>query len=277
VTAVAIVGAGRVGLSLARALRRSGGAVVVLGRQARQLPDGLGPLCTEWGPALSTATVVIVAVPDDMITAVATQLLHTDAIAPRQVVLHTSGLHDRSALAGLNGTGAALGSLHPLQTFVLRDGEPDLVASTPAVIEGDARALTAAREIAESLGMQPIVTLTPEHKAAYHAGAVFAGNYPVVLAAIATKLARDAGAGSAAATLYLPLMRRALENAATGTGTALSGPISRGDAGTVARHLDLLTGLEREIYVALGKEALVLARAAGLDSAAASKIETLLY
>jgi predicted short-subunit dehydrogenase-like oxidoreductase (DUF2520 family) len=273
---VAIVGAGRVGLSLARALRRSGRDVIVLGREARTLPDDLGEVRTDWPPALAAARMVIVAVPDDAIGAVAATLLRTGQIRADHVVLHTSGLHDRGALAVLDATGAALGSLHPLQSFIGRDGEPDLLVSAPAAIEGDARALVAARNLATSLGMNPVVTLLAESKPAYHAGAVFAGNYLVVVATVAAKLARDAGAGAFASTLYLPLMRRALENAGAGA-AALSGPISRGDAGTVARHLEALTGLEREMYVVLGREALMLARASGLDSVAAAAIDELFY
>jgi len=258
---VAIVGAGRVGRSLGRALEHSGTEVSLLGRRDE----------------LPTATLVVIAVPDDAIGAVALRLRDGGQVSSGQVVLHTSGLHDRTALAVLEATGAGLGSFHPLQTFVQAEGEPERLAGAPAAIEGDPRALEAGRALAARLAMSPVVELATGRKAAYHAGAAFAGNYLVVLAGIATRLAREAGAGASAAELYLPLMRRALENVAVAGPAALTGPIRRGDSGTVARHLEVLHGNDREIYVALGREALRAARGAGLDPAAADAIATLLY
>lgn len=258
---VGIVGAGRVGRSLGRALERSGTVVSLLGRH-----DPLPPV-----------TLVLVAVPDDAIDAVAARLRDGGGLTAGQVVLHTSGLHDRTALAALDSSGAALGSFHPLQTFVHPDGEPEQLAGAAVVVEGDRGAVAMGRALAARLDMAPVVELATGQKAAYHAGAVFAGNYLVVLAEIATRLAREAGAGEAARALYLPLMRRALENVAAAGPAALSGPIRRGDSGTVARHLELLHGNDRDAYVVLGREALQQARDAGLDPAAADAIARLLY
>jgi predicted short-subunit dehydrogenase-like oxidoreductase (DUF2520 family) len=273
---VAVVGAGRVGLSLARALARSGRSVAVLARHAVALPGPLDAAITVWGPAVAAADLLIVAVPDDALGGVALVLAQTLAIEARHVVLHTSGLHDRSVLAVLQPSGAALGSWHPLQTFVLPAGEPGALAGSPVVIEGDVRALAAGRALAELLHLRPIVELAAEQKASYHAGAVVASNYLVVLADIAARLAREAGAGEASAQLFLPLMRRTLANYGTSGAAALTGPISRGDAGTVARHLEALEGSSRVLYVALGREALRMARQVGLDEAAARRIEELL-
>ena len=177
----------------------------------------------------------------------------------------------------LESSGAALGSWHPLQTFSLPAGEPAALAGSPAVIEGDPRALVTGRELADLLHLRPVIEIAGDRKASYHAGAVFASNYLVVLADIAARLARDAGADGASAQLFLPLMRRTLANYGTGGVATLTGPISRGDADTVARHLEALEGSERALYIALGREALRLAAASGLDPHAAKTIEQLLY
>lgn len=243
----------------------------------RALPAPLGQVELAWAPAIAAANLVIISVPDDAITTVAGQLAATGAVTERHVVVHTSGLHDRSALAPLAVSGAALGSWHPLQTFADRDGDPGALPGSPAVVEGDPRALAAGRALAERLHLRPVIELPASGKAAYHAAAVFASNYLVALADIAARLARDAGAGDASPGLFLPLMRRTLANYGAGGAATLTGPISRGDAGTVARHLESLSGVERALYVALGREALRLARITGLDEPAANAVEALLY
>jgi predicted short-subunit dehydrogenase-like oxidoreductase (DUF2520 family) len=273
---VAIVGAGRVGLSLARALIRSSIAVRVLGRSARSLPDPLPSVEAEWAAAIAASDLVLVAVPDDAIGAVAAKLAATAAITVQHTVLHTSGLHDRSVLSALDASGAALGSWHPLQTFGLIDGDPAALTGTPAVIEGDARAIDAGRGLARVLHLRPIVEIPATSKATYHAAAVFASNYLVVLGEIAARLGRAAGAGDTSAEIFIPLMRRTMANYATGGAATLTGPIRRGDAGTVAQHLAALSGAERELYIGLGREALRLARADGVDPAKADAIEGLL-
>jgi predicted short-subunit dehydrogenase-like oxidoreductase (DUF2520 family) len=274
---VAVIGAGRVGLSLARALARARHAVTVVGRQATPLPEPLAPATTDWEAAIGTADLVLVTVPDDALTHVAARLARGGSVGGRHVLLHTSGLHDRSVFAVLESSGAGLGSWHPVQTFALSTGEPGVLAGSPAVVEGDARAVATGRELADLLHLRPVIEIAAEHKAAYHAGAVFASNYMIVLADIAAGLARDAGADAASARLFVPLMRSTLANYAAGGAATLTGPISRGDAGTLARHLEALQGAERALYIGLGREALRLAAASGLDTQKVKAVERLLY
>ncbi len=276
--AVAIVGAGRVGLSFARALFDSGVRVSVLVRSPRHLPRPLGDGAVDWHPALGAAALVLVAVPDDMIDAAADMLARDGAIGPRHAVLHCSGLRDRSALAALDASGAALGSLHPVQSFVVADGEPGILTGSAAVIEGDARALVAARRLAEDLRMAPVVEIAAERKPIHHAAAVFASSYVLVLAEIAQRLGAAAGAGDAAGTLYRPMMEQVMARVIAGRAPweVLTGPVRRGDAAGVAQHLAALAGNDRTLYAALATEALVIARRAGLDPAAAQLIEAVL-
>ncbi|HEY3934057.1 MAG TPA: DUF2520 domain-containing protein [Gemmatimonadales bacterium] len=273
---ITIIGPGRVGLSVARALVRSGLPVAVLGRHAAALPEPLEPATPVWDAALAACDLVVIAVPDDAIGEVALTLARGRIITPQHAVLHTSGLYDRSALAALYSSGAALGSLHPLQSFTDAEGDPDALAGAPTVIEGDARALEAARQLAGLVHLAPIVEIGADHKALYHAAAVFASNYPVILAAVAARLAREAGLGQSADTIFIPLMRRTMANLDRGPASALTGPIRRGDAGTVAHHLEVLGGGDRALYLALGKEALALAKRAGLDPPHAEAIARLL-
>src|SRR5690606_7059788 len=148
-----------------------------------------------------------------------------------QTVLHTSGLLDSSVLAALRSTEAALGSFHPLQTFRDPAGTPAVLRGAPAILEGDIRAVARARELAALLEMSPVVEIPAGGKARYHAAAVFASNYLVVLADVAARLARGAGI-EATSALFMPLMLQTLQHLEQGDPAgALSGPVRRGDVG----------------------------------------------
>jgi predicted short-subunit dehydrogenase-like oxidoreductase (DUF2520 family) len=254
--AVAVVGGGRVGLTVARALVVAGHPVTVLSRRARPLDPPLAPAVDAWEPPLAGAAVVLLAVPDAQVTPVAERLAATGALGAAHVVLHLSGLLDRRALAPLASCGAALGSWHPLQTF--RDDEGTL-QGVPAVVEGDPAARAAAHDLAVAVGMTPVLEIGAQAKPTYHAAAVFASNYLVVLAAIAERLGREAGLATSW-RLFLPLMRRTLEYLEHHDPAAsLTGPIRRGDVGTVETHLQALEPDVARLYAALAAEALRLA------------------
>lgn len=263
---VVIVGAGRVGQSLARALTRSGEPVRLLGRVARPATPGLPAVESEWPAALAAAGLVLIAAPDDAIATIVERLVRLAAIGEGTVVLHTSGMHDASILAPLAVQGAATGSWHPLQSFP--DGnDPDRFRGAPAAVEGDELAVLVARALAVRLEMTPVLELPAGGKARYHAAAVFAANYLIVLDGIAERLARQAGAGDDARGLFLPIMRQVLATLETRTPTeALTGPVRRGDLGTVTAHLGVLAGRDREAYLVLAREALRLAEEGGLGA-----------
>ena len=188
------------------------------------------------------------------------------------MVLHLSGLRDREALGPLAATGAALGSFHPLQTVSDPATAAARFAGAYAGIEGDDRALSAAEALAKSLRMIP-VPIPSGAKPAYHAGAAFAANYTTALVAVAERLARAAGIPpDVARRLYLPLIRGAAANLEAGPAAALTGPVRRGDVDTVAAHLAALDPEDRKLYVLLAREALRLAREAGLPSEVAARM-----
>lgn len=272
---VAIVGGGRVGLSLARALAHSGVQVAVLSRTARPLPEPLGESVIEWDPELARADVLLLAVPDDLVASTASALAGSGTIGAGHVVLHLSGLLPASALAPLQPSGAALGSLHPLQTMADPLGSPELLRDAPAVVEGAVRAVAVAREIAAVCGMHPVVEVDPAGKARYHAAAVFASNYLAVLAGIADRLAAQAGIREGGA-LFLPLMHQTVVNLRSGPAAeVLTGPVKRGDVGTVMAHLTALDGDVRELYRMLGLAALEMAEP-GLEPGRAAELRELM-
>ena len=257
---ISIIGAGRMGRGLAIALERTGAEVALLTRSRR--PE-----------ETRHAGLVLLAVPDDTILSLAAELAKEGAVSARQVVLHLSGLLDRRALEPLTATGAGLGSFHPLQAIAEPSAAPELLAGSFAGLEGDGLALAAGEWLAATLGMRP-VRLTPGAKPAYHAGAVVASNYAVVLADMAERLARQAGLFAVdAAAMYLPLMQGTVANLTGGSIAALTGPIRRGDAATVRAHLAALAPADRELYRQLGLAALRLAREAGLSPAAAAAVQ----
>jgi predicted short-subunit dehydrogenase-like oxidoreductase (DUF2520 family) len=257
---VAIIGVGRMGRGLSLALQEAGVEATLLGR-TRCPEDTL------------RAALVLIAVPDDAMGAVAAELASGQAVGERHVVLHLSGLLDHDALRALAATGAALGSFHPLQSIADPSTASARLRGAFAGLEGDDRALDAGERLAGVLGMHP-VRLAPGAKAAYHAGAVIASNYLVVLASVAERLACQAGVPPAEArALYLPLMQGTVANLALGPAAALTGPVRRGDAVTVRRHLAALAPGDRALYRALGLAALGLAREAGLGEAPAAAVE----
>lgn len=252
------------GQGLGLALSQAGHSVILRSRTSHPVSPPLRLHQGPRGPALGEADAVVLAVPDGAIESLAAELALEGGIARRHAVLHLSGLRDRGALAPLQGTGAALGSFHPLQTISDPTTAAARFAGAFAGIEGDERALQAAESLARSLRMIP-VRIPSEAKPAYHAGATFAANYITALVSVAERLAIEAGIQSdVARRLYLPLVQGAAANLEAGPVAALTGPVRRGDVETVAAHLAALGPSDRQLYVLLAREALRLAREAGL-------------
>lgn len=273
---VGIIGAGRVGAGLALALTRAGREVRLISRRPVRVPASLFLKVAPDGPDaewVSGLEVLFLAVPDDRIHPVAQQLWGTKSIGPGQTVLHCSGVLGQEALSALVPTRAALGSLHPLQTISDPEVAPERFKGAWAAVEGSPAAMEAAEDIARSLGMKPF-RITAKQKILYHAGAVFASNYLVVVEAIAQRLLRHAGLSDEEAWAALsPLVRGTITNllAADPRG-ALTGPVVRGDTDTILRHLGALTIDDARLYQMLGRAALELARKGGMDDKTAQKV-----
>ncbi len=271
---LSIIGGGRVGRALGRRLRELGwkiGAVVTSSAHtARKAVRSIG---AGHGHAFMTrqvlaAQVVLITTTDHVVVEVAENLARIGAEELRgKIVLHTSGTLSSAVLAPVKKCGAAVGSMHPLQTFS-GVGVPPLDGKVFA-IEGDVHAVRVARQMAHALGAVP-VHIDGAKKPLYHAaGALAAGNVLALMEA-ATRLMTAAGMKRREAVrALLPLTRQVLENfERLGPRAAWTGPLSRGDYGVVAAHMEAMKDLPPECaqaYEAVNRlAALVLAQ----DSAA---------
>jgi predicted short-subunit dehydrogenase-like oxidoreductase (DUF2520 family) len=263
-------------VGLALALARAGYAVSLHGRNKKNLP---APLTLTVGdgekppPWIAETDIVILAVRDDAITPLATSLAKARVITERHVVLHLSGAQGQEALGPLVSTRAGLGSLHPLQTIVEPELAPDRLKGAWAAVEGMPRAVEAGEQVARDLGMRPFRIAT-KAKAIYHAGAVFASNYLVVVEAVAQRLLRHAGLSDADAWAALrPLVEGTFENLSRlEPREALTGPVVRGDTATIVRHIESLAVDDAKLYRALGRAALELAQKQGMSETLAEKV-----
>lgn len=279
-TTLAIVGAGRAGLAVGHLLAQTGlpvlGAVCRRSEHTARACGILGCLPAPVTSFVPQADLVVVAVPDHALAPVTVGLAAQACFRPGQVVMHLSGALTAEVLAPARERGAAVMSWHPLQTF------PDLppahatLARCLVVGEGDAPALAVGAELAARLDARWEV-IGAAGKVLYHAGATIASNYLVALVAVAGRLLAQAGlpADAAGAGLH-ELMQSALRHACTqGPLQALTGPVARGDLGTVAGHLAALDGHERRVYAGLGLVVLELAAARGLDARRVSSLQAL--
>src|SRR6184192_322000 len=273
---VGIIGPGRAGVGLGLALAGAGYAVELHGRTRKAVPR---PLTLTVGPGdqpppwIAQPAVVILAVRDDAIRSLAGALADAGAIRADQVVLHLSGVHGQEALGPLVGSRAALGSLHPLQTISDPERAAERLKGAWAAVEGMPRAVEAAERLAQDVGLRPF-RIASQAKPMYHAGAVFASNYFVVVEAVAQRLLRHAGLTDAEAWQALrPLVEGTLENLLhEQPKDALTGPVARGDDATIRRHLASLTKDDALLYLALGRAALELAEKRGMDEATAARV-----
>lgn len=274
--AIGIIGPGRAGVGLALAFVQAGYTTRLHGRKKKKVPP---PLALTVGdgetppPWLAETDVVILAVRDDAIRPLAESLAKRRAITERHVILHLSGVQGQEALGPLVTSRAALGSMHPLQTIVEPERAPTRLKGSWAAVEGMPRAVEAGERLAQDIGMRPF-RLPTKAKAIYHAGAVFASNYLVVVEAVAQRLLRHAGLSDADAWAALrPLVEGTLENLSRHEPReALTGPVIRGDTATIARHLESLAIDDAKLYRALGRAALELAQKQGMEKETAERV-----
>ena len=274
--AIGLIGPGRAGAGLALALTQAGYTVRLHGRHKKKLPtpltmtvgDGITP-----PPWLGDVEILILAVRDDAITPLATSLGNARTISDRHVVLHLSGAQGQEALGPLVTSHAALGSIHPLQTIVEPELAPARLKGAWAAVEGMPRAVEAGEQLAQDLGMRPFRIAT-KAKPIYHAGAVFASNYLVVVEAVAQRLLRHAGLSDADAWAALrPLVEGTIENLSRHEPReALTGPVVRGDTATIDRHLQSMAIDDAKLYRTLGRAALELAQKQGMDEKTAEQV-----
>jgi len=263
---VGVIGAGRVGAVLGAGLARAGHTVVAASgsspasaaRIARLLPDSahLPPVEV----AREATDLLLIAVPDDAIAPLVASL----PFQPGQIVAHTSGAQGLAVLEPAAAQGARPLALHPAMTFA---GTGDDLSRLPGTAYGvtappDLRPI-ATRLVADLGGIPEWVA--EADRPLYHAALAQGANHLVTLVNEAADRLRDAGVVRTEAVLG-PLLRAALDNALRDGDAALTGPVSRGDAGTVARHLEKLAVVAPDsvpAYVAMARRTADRAIAAG--------------
>jgi predicted short-subunit dehydrogenase-like oxidoreductase (DUF2520 family) len=274
---LSLVGAGRAGRALVQRLRERGWKICAVvtrssasARRAVRAIGGGQPFAAIT-PEILEANVVLLAAPDDALTGVAQELAAKFGSHWRgKVALHLSGALEASVLAPLAYSGAAVGSMHPLQTFT-GTGTPELRGVLFGV-EGDARATRAARRIVRALG-GAAVRIRARDKAKYHAGAVMAAGHGAALMEAASRLLRSSGfTERQARRALLSLTRRMLQNFEKRGGPgAWTGPLSRGDYKTIACHERALGSAPREIREAYAALSRLGARLLSKDAAGMNK------
>jgi predicted short-subunit dehydrogenase-like oxidoreductase (DUF2520 family) len=284
-----IVGPGRAGLALGSALAEAAAvARLTYGGRGARCPDhplfrGIAPVASYHSgvapPPGSAPSVLLLAVPDDHIEAVAADLASASAagvIPGGAAVLHLSGAFGSELLAPLARLGHPTGSLHPLVALADTGASSGLHGAC-FVVEGAPAALAAAREIVAALEGR-LLEVEGADKPLYHAAAVAASNYVVALLAVAERWMEMAGvAASDARPALVALASGAVENVRRlGPAGALTGPVARGDTDTIRAHLARLSEEDRHLYSVLAGSALTLARQRGLDRASADGLAHLL-
>ena len=286
---IGVIGGGKVGRCLAGYLRENlVGITAHSPEHSRQLAAEFGTAPCTNGELVEQAEVLLLTVPDRLIGTVAAVITGEaqkaaadDASAEAKplagkVFLHCSGSLGLAELAPLQQAGAHVGSLHPLQSFA---GGATQLAGVYMAVDGDEAACQAAIALANALGGHPFRVPAAE-RAAYHAAACICSNYAVAVEALAQRLmSRWLGDEAAAWQALLPLFKGTAANleATSSPRTALTGPIARGDATTVARHLAVLPAELVDVYCSLGLATTELALANGtIDKDAAAGLQQLL-
>ncbi|HLZ23988.1 MAG TPA: DUF2520 domain-containing protein [Ktedonobacterales bacterium] len=275
---IGIIGAGAVGVTLARALAARGARISAVASRSQASAESLAAVLPHVraippGDMPAAADLVFLTVSDAAITPLA-EALHWRA---GQGVVHLSGARGADALIAVAARGAHPAALHPLMTFARP--APDVPAATLLqrlsgctwALEADDPALASILEALVAALGGAVVRLAPEQRIPYHISGVLASNYIVTLLATATRLWQSFAAPDDALRALLPLLRGAVENLDNvGLPAALSGPIGRGDIATVASHLAWLDAQithtpemrsVRDAYIALAELTLPVALA----------------
>jgi predicted short-subunit dehydrogenase-like oxidoreductase (DUF2520 family) len=274
---IGIVGAGAVGTALGVALSRGGWPIHAVAsrdparrERFRSLVD-VTRVFADPEPILDEVELIILAVPDDAVAGLAASL----RMYSGQAMIHTSGALGAEVLAPAMAAGTQAGAFHPLVAFADTERAVAALHGATVAIEGDDQLAAMLADMAEAIGATP-VRLAPGSKAAYHAAAVLAAGGVIALLDAIAELGRVAGldeAGSLA--IYGPLIEGTLGNAkALGIRAALTGPMTRGDVGTLEAHLATL-GVHAprvlDLYVAAARREVDLAESRGALAPEVSK------
>lgn len=240
---VGIIGAGKVGAVLGAALRAAEHAVIGVSavseaslERAEMLLPGVPVLPIP--EIIERSELVLIAVPDDALPDLVKGLAKLGAWQPGQLVAHTSGRFGISVLEPARGMGAIPLALHPAMTFTGMSLDLARLPDCSFGISAPSAVLPVAQALVVEMGAEPVV-IDEAHRPLYHAALAHASNHLVTITAQSTQLLTDIGVEQPHRMLG-PLMRASLENALSAGEGALTGPVARGDTGTVEAHLSAL-------------------------------------
>lgn len=244
---IAIIGAGRLGTSLGRALAANGNTIAALTcrRKAAALKSraiiGQGRVLTDNKAAARQAEVIFLCLPDEALPGAAKQLARSRGGWAGKIFFHTSGLLPARVLEPLREKGASIASFHPIQAFPSKTIPPAHFRSIYFGLEGDKGAVGLAKTLVRRLGGRVLI-IPEEAKPFYHAAFSFASNFLVVLLDAAVFLLKKANVSEdKAAGMLLPLLQGTLHNVKElDTASSLTGPLVRGDLASVRTHLEAL-------------------------------------
>jgi predicted short-subunit dehydrogenase-like oxidoreductase (DUF2520 family) len=280
---IGFIGAGTTGTALAVRLDQHGYQVTAVASRSVTSAEKLAARisgCKVYGGAQEVADIahlIFITTPDDTISGVAAEVKWHKG----QNVVHCSGAHSVDILEPAKRLGANTGCFHPLQTFASVDQAIDNIPGSTFAIEAEEPLASVLKEMATDLEGDWVM-LKAGDKVLYHAAAVIACNYLVTLVKLATDLWQTFEVPPAQATKALmPLLRGTLSNIDNvGLPNCLTGPIARGDLGTISRHLKSLSKQAPSllgIYKELGRQTVPIALAKGkIDSKRAEELKALL-
>lgn len=267
---VGVVGAGRVGAVLGSALRAAGHAIVgvsAVSQASRERADALLPGVPVLAvhEVVGRSELVLLTVPDDALLAVVQGLATTGAWQPGQLVIHTCGRYGWRVLEPVVSRGGIPLAMHPAMTFTGTSLDLTRLPDCCFGVSAPAAVLPIAQALVVEMGAEPVI-VAEEARPLYHAALAHGANHLVTLVAQCLDLLAAAGVEDGARLLG-PLLSAALDNALRSGDAALTGPVARGDAGTVGAHLEVIseTGLDgvATVYRALARATADRALAAG--------------
>ncbi|MFC2008115.1 Rossmann-like and DUF2520 domain-containing protein [Chloroflexota bacterium] len=277
------IGAGTVGTALAVRLSQKGYPVVAASSRsqtsARKLAHAVGdcPLFDNAQGVADNAELVFITTPDDAIPVTASQIQWHSG----QRVVHCSGADSTETLQPAKKLGAQVGVLHPLQTFASVEQAIQNIPGSTFAVEAEQPLLDILKDMVATLDGH-WVELKADDKVVYHAAAVIACNYLVTLVKLATDLWQTFNIPPDQATqALLPLIRGTIRNIDNvGIPQCLTGPIARGDTGTINKHLEALQQRAPTIlpaYRELGLQTIPIALAKGkIDKHKAEELQAIL-
>ncbi|CCH27694.1 DUF2520 domain-containing protein [Actinosynnema sp. NPDC047251] len=271
--AVGVISAGRVGSVLGAALTRAGhvvSSVSAVSRESLRRAEELLPDVPVAPPpeVAASADLVLLAVPDDELAGLVRGLVATGSLRAGQIVVHTSGAQGIGVLEPARAVGALCVALHPVMTFTGRSEDVERMTACSVGVtaaDGDDAAWNVGEALVVEMAAEP-VRIPETARPLYHAALAHGANHLITLVADCADLLRSAGIGDAERMLG-PLLSAALDNVLRHGDRALTGPVARGDAGTVAKHLRVLASEAPDTldpYRVLARRTADRAEAAGL-------------